>query len=60
MIADDFKAINAAMKADERPKTKVTLTLTALDAQEVIRQLQERLVQMQDYPARDWLGDPEC
>lgn len=77
MIADDFKAINAAMKANEQPKNEVTFTLTALDAEAVIKKLQERQAflapciaalqfaeaasrDMQGYPARDYLGDPEC
>lgn len=42
MIANDFKAINAAMKANEQPTSGVTFTLTALDVQAVIKKLQER------------------
>lgn len=63
MIADDFKAINAAMKANEQPKNEVTIAEVMSQLAPCIAAVRFAEVasrDMQGYPARDYLGDPEC
>lgn len=81
MIADDFKAINAAMKANEQPRgggaiedyklewhhhfpkpiqpgDSLMIVLSPCVAAARFAEVASR--DMQDYPVRDYLGDPEC
>lgn len=81
MIADDFKAINAAMKANEQPRGAKaiedcklswhhhfpkpiqpgdSLTIVLAPCIAALQFAEAASRDMQDYPVRDYLGDPEC